>query len=133
MSRITFSVAVVLALGTLAVWNPNQADTPVAQPKLLRHVVLFKFKADASPEQIKAVEAGFAALPGKIPAMHAFEWGTNNSPEGLDRGYTHCFLVTFLSEADRQTYLDHPEHKKFVDILLPVLEEPHVLDYWVGR
>jgi hypothetical protein len=133
MPRMLLVLTVVLALGALAVWNPNHADTPDAQPKLLRHVVLFKFKADAKPEQIKAVEEGFAALPGKVKAVHDFEWGTNNSPEGLNRGYTHCFFVTFLNEADRQTYLDHPEHKKFVEILLPILEEPHVVDYWAAK
>lgn len=114
-------------------WNPNQAFPPEAQPRLLRHVVLFKFKADATPEQIKGVEQGFAALPQKIDAVHDLEWGTNNSPEGLDRGYTHCFLVTFRTEADRKTYLDHPAHKQFVEVLLPILDEPHVIDYWAGK
>ena len=98
--------------------------------KLLRHVVLFQFKADAAPEDIKKVEEAFAALPGKIPEIVDFEWGTNNSPEGLNDGLTHCFLVSFASEEGRATYLPHPAHKEFVEILGPHLEKATVIDYW---
>lgn len=97
----------------------------------LRHVVMFKFKESATPEQIKEVEEAFAALPGKIPEIVGFEWGTNNSPEGLDQGLTHCFLLTFDDEAGRAVYLPHPEHKKFGTLLRPILEKVVVIDYFV--
>lgn len=98
---------------------------------LLRHVVLFKFKADATPEQIDRVVAGFRELPSKIKEIHGFEWGTDNSPEQLSKGHTHCFLVTFRSEADRDAYLPHPAHQAFVAVLKPILEDVTVVDYWV--
>jgi len=103
------------------------------QPKLarpLQHVVFFKFKDDATAGQVAAVEQAFAALPSKIDTIKAFEWGKNNSPESHDDGFTHCFLVTFDSEQGRETYLPHPEHKAFVDILRPVLDKVRVLDFW---
>ena len=100
--------------------------------KLLRHVVMFQFKEDADPEQVKKIEEAFAALKDAIPEIHDFEWGTNNSPEGLNEGLTHCFLVTFKSEADRDVYLPHPAHKAFVELLGTVLERPLVLDYWTN-
>ncbi|WDI41092.1 Dabb family protein [Bremerella sp. P1] len=96
----------------------------------LRHVVIFKFKESAKAEDIEKVEKAFAALPKKIPVIQDYEWGTNNSPEMLDKGFTHCFLVTFASEDDRAEYLPHPEHQKFVSILRPHLEEAFVIDYW---
>ncbi len=80
---------------------------------LLRHVVLFKFKDDTTPQQIQQIETAFGALPGKIDAIHAFEWGTDVSVEGKAHGFTHCFLVTFQSAADRDTYLPHPAHSEF--------------------
>jgi len=98
--------------------------------KELKHAVFFKFKDDAKPEDIKAVEEAFAALPEKIDAIKGFEWGINNSPERHDAGFTHCFMVTFGSEADREEYLPHPDHKKFVEVLLPVLDKVRVLDFW---
>lgn len=130
---LLLAVTACFVLGVLVMSNPNLAQTPAAPPKLLRHVVLFKFKADATPEQIRTVERAFAALPSKIPQMRDFEWGTNNSPEDHAQGYTHCFLVTFHSEEDRAAYLPHPEHQKFVQLLLPILDAVHVVDYWATR
>jgi len=43
--------------------------------KLLRHVVIFKFKDSSSEEDVKKVAATFAALYGKVPQVKAFEWG----------------------------------------------------------
>ena len=107
------------------------ASTPMIEnPKTLRHVVLFKFKESSTAEDIKNVETAFAALPSKIPEIVNFEWGTNNSPEGLEKGFTHCFFLTFKSEADRDAYLPHPDHKAFGDVVSPHLEDVLVVDYW---
>ena len=100
------------------------------EQKMLRHVVVFKFKDDASPEDVKKVENAFRALPSKIKEIKGFEWGTNNSPENLAQGFTHCFFLTFKSEADRAVYLPHPAHKAVGDILKPYLDKVLVIDYW---
>jgi hypothetical protein len=113
-----------------------QAPEPVSimtqtQPdSLLRHVVLFQFKESASAEDIAMVEEAFGALPEKIAEIADFEWGTNNSPEGINRGYTHCFFLSFQSEADRDAYLPHPAHQAFGEVLGPYLEQALVVDYW---
>ncbi|TXF88319.1 Dabb family protein [Neolewinella aurantiaca] len=104
-----------------------KANTP---DSLLRHAVLFSFNEDSYPAGVQEVEEAFAALPGKIPEIHDYEWGINNSPEGLDKGYTHLFFVTFKSEADRAVYLPHPDHLAFVEVLKPHLKDVLVLDYW---
>ena len=98
--------------------------------KELKHCVFFRFKKDASAADIEKVEKAFAALPSKIDAIKDFEWGKNNSPEKNDDGFTHCFMVTFDSEAGREAYLPHPDHKAFVEILKPILDAPRVLDFW---
>lgn len=97
---------------------------------LLRHVVLFNFNDDATEEVVSNIEQNFAGLKDKISEIHDFEWGTNNSPEGLDKGLTHCFFVTFLSEDDRAAYLPHPAHKEFVELIGPYVEDVTVVDYW---
>ncbi len=113
---------------------PAQAAEKKAEskPRLLRHVVLFKFKADAKPVEVEKVVAAFGDLKKKIPQIASYEWGVNNSPENLNKGFTHCFFVSFKSEKDRDAYLPHPEHKAFVGVLKPVLEEAFVLDYWTN-
>lgn len=101
--------------------------------QLLRHVVLFTFKANSTPLHIREIEKVFAELPQKIKEIHDFEWGTDVSIEQISRGYTHCFLVTFLSEEDRDAYLPHPAHQEFVALLQPHLEQALVIDYWSKR
>ena len=110
--------------------NSNTETATMKENKLLRHVVLFKFKKEATAEKISEIEAAFAALPGKISEVHSFEWGLNNSPEGLNKGFTHCYFVSFKSEKDREIYIPHPEHQAFVSILKPALEDVLVVDYW---
>jgi quinol monooxygenase YgiN len=97
---------------------------------LLRHVALFAFKDDASYETVDAIVTGFAALPAAIPGIIAYEWGTNVSPEGLNDGFTHCFTLTFAEAEDRDAYLVHPAHQRFVEMLKPALAKSLVLDYW---
>ncbi len=93
------------------------------------HVVHFKFKADAKQEQVQKVVEEFAALRAKIPAVESLEYGTNVSPEGHDQGYTHCWIAKFKNAADRDTYLVHPAHKAFVEVLKPVLDSALVVDF----
>ena len=111
---------------------PSKLTTNMQQDSVLRHVVLFKFKEGTSKEDIQKIEEAFSALPSKIPEIADYEWGTNNSPEGLDKGFTHVFFLTFKSEEDRAVYLPHPDHKAFGEILGPHLEDVHVMDYWAG-
>jgi hypothetical protein len=108
----------------------------IAQEKenrMLRHVVLFKFKDSSSKEDVQKVVDAFRSLKTSIPQVADFEFGTDNSPEGLANGFTHCFLITFKSEADRDVYLPHPKHKEFVDILKPHLDKVQVIDYWASK
>lgn len=117
-----------------ALFVMTHADAQTTQDaKLLRHVVLFKFKEASSAADVKKVEDAFRALPSKIKEIKAFEWGTNNSPEGLAQGFTHCFFVSFASEKDREVYLPHPAHAAFVDVLKPHLDKVLVIDYWAGK
>ncbi len=123
------------AIAATALLKPD--STAVAQEPAagaaLRHVVLFKFKPEATKEQIQEIVAGFQALPKKVDGVTAFEWGTDNSPEGLAEGFTHCFVVTFKDTKSRDAYLPHTAHKEFVAILLPRLEKVLVVDYFAQK
>lgn len=99
-----------------------------------RHVVLFKFKEEATAEQIAHIEKEFRALPSKIDTIIDFEWGTSQTVEKeLAQGYTHCFLVTFKDKAGLEVYIPHPAHQAFVSILRPLLDEVHVFDYVAAK
>ncbi len=95
-----------------------------------RHVVLFRFKDRTSEETVRGIEKGFRDFAARLPFVAGFEWGRNSSPERLDRGFTHCFIVTFRDEAGRDAYLPHPEHLAFCEEFLdPNLEEVCVVDF----
>jgi len=110
-----------------------QETTHVTEQKphhVLRHVVMFKFKEGTAPEQIRKIESAFCALPSKIDAIQDFEWGTDVGTENRSQGFTHCFVVTFRSEAERDKYTPHPAHKEFAAMLGPYLDSVLVVDYW---
>jgi len=129
--KTLFACSLALAVIAACVAEAQECGSAEKNPNLgrVRHVVLFKFKDTATPEQIKAVEEAFRALPKKIPAILDFEWGTNMSPEKLDQGFTHCFFLTFKTPADRDAYLPHPDHKAFGKLLRPILDKVLVVDY----
>lgn len=96
----------------------------------LRHVVAFQFKESATAEQVAEVVDAFRALESKISEIRSFEAGTNISPEGLTKGFTHCFILTFSSAEDRDAYLIHPDHKGFGQLVGPVVSDVFVIDFW---
>jgi hypothetical protein len=95
----------------------------------IHHVVCFKFKTTAAPQDIKQVEQAFAALQEKIPGIESLKWGTNVSKEQRNKGFTHCFILTFKSEKERDLYLDHPEHKAFGTLVGPLVDDIFVIDF----
>jgi hypothetical protein len=105
-------------------------ESIIMNEKPCRHVVLFRFHETSSEETVRGIEKAFGELASKLPFVTGFEWGRNSSPEKLNHGYTHCFIVTFQNEADRDTYLPHPEHQAFCRRYLdPNLAEVCVVDF----
>jgi hypothetical protein len=121
---------VTVAGAFLSLFAAGTSTQSLPDQKTLRHVVLFKFKDSATPEQIKQIEDAFRALPSKIDLIKGYEWGTNVSPENLTQGYTHCFFLTFASDKDRDAYLVHPAHKDFGKLLGSSLDKALVVDFW---
>lgn len=97
----------------------------------VKHIVIFKYKASATPGQIAEATEAFKNLKNKIPGIVSFEYGTNISPEGKNKGFTHVYFLTFKDEAARDKYLPHPDHNKFGELLtkLDVVEDVFVIDY----
>ncbi|MEP7267755.1 MAG: Dabb family protein [Saprospiraceae bacterium] len=122
----------IILLLSMAMTYPS-SNSPEMKPKVLHHVVMFKFKEGTSTEDIDQIIKAFADLKNKIKTIQSFEWGLNNSPENLNQGFTHIFQLTFKSEKDRDDYLPHPDHKAFGKVLGPHLEKVMVMDYWANK
>jgi len=119
-----------LIFSLLLLISSNILKAQKMQQPILRHVVMFGWDKGTDSNSVNKVINAFKALPGKISLIKAFEYGTNNSPENLNKGLSHCFLLSFHSEADRDAYLIHPAHKAFVAGLSPSPTAVTVFDYW---
>ncbi len=128
MKSLTKTIVLCVVMGSMG--SLSAQENPEDPDKLLRHLVVFKFKEEAGDAQVKEVIEAFLALPSKIGEIHSMDWGLNNSPEGLNKGLTHCFLLNFRSEADRDAYLPHPDHKAFTELAGPIIADVFVVDYW---
>lgn len=89
---------------------------------MVRHVVLFRVRSDVSREAIAEVFAALAGLKEKIAGILAFSSGPYSSGEGLNKGFTHGFVMDFESPAARDGYLPHPEHELVKQKVLGILD-----------
>ena len=108
----------------------QMSEKAVVPDSLLRHVVLFKFKEGTPGDKVAEIQKALVGLKDKIPQIASCEWGLNNSPENLNKGFTHCFFITFKTEEDRAIYLPHPDHKAFGELAGPYIADVLVVDYW---
>ena len=80
---------------------------------MIRHIVLTKFKPEVSEATIKGIYDGLAAVTDKLPGAANFTGGRSESPEQIERGYMHGFVIDFDSWEALQTYSDDEDHKAF--------------------
>jgi hypothetical protein len=90
--------------------------------KQIKHAVLLKFKSTTPSAKLEEIMAALDGLRGKIPGLLDFSGGAYSSPEGLNKGFTHGFVMTFTDAASRDAYLPHPEHEKVKEVIFPELD-----------
>ncbi len=107
------------------------SNTLASNGQSVRHVVIWRFRDETMEEQIGQFTDAFRALTTTIPGIIGFEHGANNSPENLNRAFTHVYLLTFESVQARDAYLPHPEHKRFGETIraMRIVAEVFVMDY----
>ena len=96
----------------------------------LHHLVLIEFKDKLNSLDLDRIEKEAYSL-NTIHGVNNLRFSKNVSPEGLNKGYTHCLTMYFKSESDRdQVYLPHPVHQAFVKLFVPFTQNVLVYDYW---
>lgn len=121
----------LVAVGAIIMLTPEGESLGAEKTgKVLRHIVMYKFKDDITRVQLQEVVAAFSALPSKIDTIIGYEHGTNVSPEGKSEGFTHVFVVTFRDEQGRDKYLTHPAHLAYVQVVKDRREKVIVFDFW---
>ena len=93
---------------------------------MVRHVVVFKWKPEATEEAVRALADGLAALPGQIPEILAYTFGPDL---GLADDHPDYALVADFADVDAyRRYAEHPAHRRLIDELLkPILASRHAV------
>jgi hypothetical protein len=76
-----------------------------------KHLVLLRFAPQTSREAIAEIFEALDDLQEQIPGIVEIASGPYESPEGLHKGFTHAFVVTFADVEARDAYLEHPAHE----------------------
>jgi Stress responsive A/B Barrel Domain len=96
---------------------------------VFRHVALFRWTAESTDEQRSAVASALAELPGIIPELRDYRFG---SDAGLDPGRNFDFAVVADVESvdDYRVYSSHPAHVRVLtELLRPILADRAAVQY----
>ncbi len=107
----------LLALGTV------NASAQTA-PKSVIHVVTVSWKADATPEQIKAALDGVAAMPAKFKGMTR-TWIKAIKVQGTA---SHAFVMEFADEAALKAYTKSDAQLEWYKVYTPIREKSTTFD-----
>ena len=95
---------------------------------MIEHILLIRWKEDASPEAIENAVAEMRQLKSKIPGIVDLSCGTNFSDWA--KGYTHGLVVRFTDRAALEAYGTHPDHQRVVQtVITPIRADILSLDY----
>jgi Stress responsive A/B Barrel Domain len=111
------ATATVLALGVVAGQNK------FGQPKSILHIITVQWKADSTPEQRQAAIDGVKTMASQIPGITNV-WLNKIKVQGKD----NVIVMEFKDQAAFDAYVDHPAHKKWEEIYLPIREQSQTHD-----
>ena len=97
---------------------------------MIEHIVLFRWKPEATEEQVAAGMDGLRGLKGSIPGIAALAYGADFS--GRAQGYSHALVIRFSDRASFDAYGPHPAHRAVIEThLRPILESVIGFDFEV--
>jgi hypothetical protein len=95
---------------------------------MIRHVVVFRFTADALPDQREALLGELAGFPALFPQMRNWRMGLNESSR--DDRFSHGFVVDFASVNELEGYLRSEHHETFVrERWRPIVDERAIVSF----
>jgi hypothetical protein len=96
------------------------------QPKSILHVVTVKWKADSTAAQQQAALDGVKTMAAKIPGVTNI-WIKKIKVQPYGDGGA-VFAMEFKDQAAFDTYANHPAHKEWEAIYIPIREESRTHD-----
>ena len=95
---------------------------------MVEHIVLFKWKTEATPEAIAQAVAGLRALKDQIPGIVDLSCGENFSERS--QGFVTGLVVRFTDKGALEVYGPHPAHQHVVqNYINPIRADVIAVDY----
>ena len=94
---------------------------------MIKHIVIFRFKAEVADEDRQAFRAMLDALPSKIPQIVEFQTGFDlvRSPRAFDLG----LVASYHNLDDLAIYAKHEHHLPVVERSKEICEQVASVDY----
>ncbi|WP_293574952.1 Dabb family protein [Phaeobacter sp.] len=89
---------------------------------MIRHIVLVRLRSGVEDHAVDGVVRELAALQSVLPGILSVSGGRSQSPEQIERGYLHGFVIDFDSWAALHRYLEDPRHKEAGQALVALCE-----------
>lgn len=95
---------------------------------MYRHVALFRFAADSTPEQHEAILEGLRSLPAQIPELVDYRVGPDvGTAEG---NFDFAVVADFAEPEHFELYVHHPAHEAVASTLIrPILDARAAVQY----
>jgi hypothetical protein len=95
---------------------------------MYRHVVLFRFVPESTPEQRDAVLEGLRGLPAQIPELLDYRVGPNAG--SAENNFDFAVVADFAEPEHFEVYIEHPAHEAVAATLIrPLLAERAAVQY----
>jgi hypothetical protein len=95
---------------------------------MIRHVVLFRWTPDATPEQKQRVAAELRRLPALLPVLRGYDVGADL---GLAEGNFEFAVVADFDDLEGfRTYRDNPAHRAVIaEFIQPIIAQRAAVQY----
>jgi hypothetical protein len=103
------------------------APNPDERNKMIKHVVVMKFKKDAQESGIGELEKKLSALPGEISEIKSYEFGRDVIRS--ERSYDFALVSVFEDMESLKRYRIHPRHQEALKIVKELCESVIVADF----
>lgn len=94
---------------------------------MIRHIVMFRWKASFTPEIREQWTAGLERMRGRIPGLLRLDHGPDIMH--TDRSWDHVIMADFAGCADIAVYNTHPLHEAIKPFSLPNVQDLAYVDF----
>src|SRR4051794_17450142 len=96
------------------VFCPGGKKSRQPEEEMYRHIYGFKFKDDASEQQINDCVAAFHKMKEELPQIAHFSMGPNINKGRRAPRYNYLFTMDFKNYDDYRSYEDSPQHAALI-------------------